>query len=234
MHQNPSRNLNIPISTSATPCNSPNPPLSGPPMYPPYPQIPKCQVPTCQACMPPPLQYQRPQCPMAQATPPCALNSMNSMNGMNGMKCPSTLQFDSESDWSNLPPRPFYPNHSNFFDEEDIMDDDFDPGSGSDSDSENISDSQLLSFLLRKYSLDKTKLIASLRRTREKRIRNSILEDFYKYRDQYDHPSYRERPIDEHYTVFKKWNRSDVKITKSELEDYFLDHHKNRDQSGSD
>ncbi|XWV26987.1 hypothetical protein QJ857_gp0062 [Tupanvirus soda lake] len=81
-----------------------------------------------------------------------------------------------------------------------------------------VTDEYLLDYLLKKYKLDKHKLILSIKKSKENETKLCILRDFYKYNKNLIKIC---MPIKEQYKIFKKWNGSDINISKEELEDYY-------------
>ena len=79
-----------------------------------------------------------------------------------------------------------------------------------------ISDEYLLNYLLKKYKLDKQKLIVSIQKNKDNEIKCSIMDKFYR-----THHQIRNRPFREQYRIFKNWNQSEYYICQEELEDYY-------------
>ena len=82
-----------------------------------------------------------------------------------------------------------------------------------------VTDAYLLDYLLKKYKIDKQKLIAMIKKNRESEYKYSIMIKFYK-----DNKNLRKMPLHKQYKIFKNWNNSGVYITKEELDDYYQDH----------
>lgn len=82
-------------------------------------------------------------------------------------------------------------------------------------------DTEILEYILTMHRATRAQIVAKMQRESQSRAKQNLLADFYRYRDQYDPASYRRRPIDEHYEVFKSWNRSGIPVSKQELADYF-------------
>lgn len=78
-----------------------------------------------------------------------------------------------------------------------------------------ITNDDLLDFLLRKYKIDKNKLIYSLTRLKEQEQKLCIIQNFYRH-----HKCLVPRPIKEQYKVFKKWYCGCIPIKKKDLENY--------------
>jgi len=79
-----------------------------------------------------------------------------------------------------------------------------------------VTDEYLLNYLLKKYQLDKQKLIKSIERTYEKEMKLSVIKKFYKQNKYLIN-----RPFKEQYQYFKQWNNTGIYISKEELEDFF-------------
>jgi hypothetical protein len=86
-----------------------------------------------------------------------------------------------------------------------------------------VTDEYLLDYLLRKYKLDKHKLISSIKKTKENEIKMHIMKDFYKYCKHYNQIN---KPCKELYKIFKQWNRSGIDIFKEEFENYYEEYAK--------
>jgi len=78
-----------------------------------------------------------------------------------------------------------------------------------------ITDEYLLDYLLKKYKLDKNKLVLLIKKNKETEFKNLTIKDFYK-----QHKKIKHKPIKEQYTVLKRWNSSGLPVSKEELEDY--------------
>ena len=88
-----------------------------------------------------------------------------------------------------------------------------------------MTDEYLLDYLLRKYKLDKYKLIASIKKSKENEFKLHVLKDFYK------HHKYLIKlckPLKEQYKIFKQWNCSGMDISREELEDFYEEFIKSR------
>ena len=81
-----------------------------------------------------------------------------------------------------------------------------------------VTDEYLLDYLLKKYKLDKNKLICMIKKMKEHEFKNMVLKDFY---DDIDNDYIRDKPIKEQYQLFKQWNYNNIKISKEELENYY-------------
>lgn len=79
-----------------------------------------------------------------------------------------------------------------------------------------ITDEMLLDYLLKKYQLDKNKLVYSLKKIKENEFKNYILKNFYK-----KNSFAKCKPIKEQYRILKKWYRGDIDICKEELDDFY-------------
>lgn len=79
-----------------------------------------------------------------------------------------------------------------------------------------ITDEYLLEYLLKKYGLDKTKLINMLKNYKEKEIKADVIKKFYK-RNKFVHYE----PFCNHLDIFQKWNDSGFIICADELETYW-------------
>jgi len=86
-----------------------------------------------------------------------------------------------------------------------------------------VTDEFLLNYLLKKYKLDKIKLINSIIKHREIDAKLCIMRDFY---DQNKKILFKPtcKPFKEQYKIFKEWNCSGIYICKEELEDYYENH----------
>ena len=82
-----------------------------------------------------------------------------------------------------------------------------------------ITDDYLLNYLLRKYKIDKQKLIVMLRKSRESDYKSFVMKKFYK-----ENKNARNMQFREQYKIFKQWNNSGVYISKEELENYYENH----------
>lgn len=82
-----------------------------------------------------------------------------------------------------------------------------------------INDSYILDYLLKKYKLDKRKLVLMLQKKRDNEYKLSIIDEFYNC-----HENITYRPICEQYKLFKNWNDSEIDITMDEFENYYYDH----------
>lgn len=82
--------------------------------------------------------------------------------------------------------------------------------------SPNVSDTELLEYLLQKYHLNKEAVIHSIIKQKEHRFKMNLLKDFY---HQFHKIVY--RPIKEQYHVFKEWNYHGPYISREELQDYY-------------
>lgn len=78
-----------------------------------------------------------------------------------------------------------------------------------------ITDEYLLNFLLKKYNLNKTKLIAMIKNTKEKELKTQIMKDFY---NNNDNNNLLLKPFIEQYKLFKIWNKSGFIICKEDFE----------------
>lgn len=78
-----------------------------------------------------------------------------------------------------------------------------------------ITDEFLLNYLLRRYNLDKYKLINMIKKNRKNETKHLIIQDFYNL-----HRDLINKSLDEQYHIFKKWNDSEFYISKTDLEDY--------------
>lgn len=87
-----------------------------------------------------------------------------------------------------------------------------------------VTDEYLLDYLLKKYKLDKYKLITSIKKLKEQENKICIMKDFYKYNKNLM-ISY--KPFKEHYKFFKQWNGTCIDVSKMELEDYYEKYVKN-------
>lgn len=88
-----------------------------------------------------------------------------------------------------------------------------------------ISDEYLLNYLLRKYKLDKYKLIASIKKSKDYENKIYIMKTFYK-NNKFLINTY--KPFIEHWKIFKKWNCGRLDINKEELQDYYEEYVKSR------
>lgn len=79
-----------------------------------------------------------------------------------------------------------------------------------------ITDKYLLGYLLKKYKLDKNKIIATLKIIKEKEIKLDVIKEFYNR-----NKILSKRPFREHYNLFKQWNDSGFIICEEELESYY-------------
>ena len=79
-----------------------------------------------------------------------------------------------------------------------------------------ISDTFLLNYLLKKYKLDKQKLILSIQKHREKDFRLRVICNFYE-----DNEDVVNKPFREQYRMFKEWNQGGIYICKEEFENYY-------------
>lgn len=85
-----------------------------------------------------------------------------------------------------------------------------------------ITNDDLLDFVLRKYKIDKNKLIHSLIRIREQEHKMCVFHNFYKYNE-----CLISKSLKEQYKVFKKWYCGCIPIEKEDFEKYydkFIDH----------
>lgn len=78
------------------------------------------------------------------------------------------------------------------------------------------SDKMLLDYLLDKYNIDKNKLIQSMHKMDEMRDKYNIISDFYE-----SHEYLIDKSISEQYHYFKRWNTSNIYISKNELLNYY-------------
>ena len=84
-----------------------------------------------------------------------------------------------------------------------------------------ITDSDILNFILLKYKLNKLKIINMIKKLKEKEIKNKIIKIFYKKHDIYH------KSIHEQYIIFLKWlNKTNykVEISKDDIENYYDNH----------
>lgn len=84
-----------------------------------------------------------------------------------------------------------------------------------------ITDSDILNFILLKYKLNKLKIINMIKKLKEKEIKNKIIKIFYKKHDIYH------KSIHEQYIIFLKWlNKTNYKIeiSKDDYENYYDNH----------
>ena len=79
-----------------------------------------------------------------------------------------------------------------------------------------IDDTYLLKYLLKKYNLDKQKLICSIQKTREKNFKRQVICNFYE-----DNAHLINRPFIEQYRMFKEWNHDGIHISKEDFENYY-------------
>lgn len=79
-----------------------------------------------------------------------------------------------------------------------------------------ISDEYLLDYLLRKYGLDKQKLIYSVQKSRERKFKNQIICNFYE-----DNDDIINKPFKEQYRLFKQWNDGGAYISREDFEYYY-------------
>jgi sulfur relay (sulfurtransferase) DsrF/TusC family protein len=79
-----------------------------------------------------------------------------------------------------------------------------------------VTDEYLLNYLLKKYKLDKHKLVQMIKKTKENEFKMLVLKDFYE-----DCENIQLKPVKEQYQLFKRWNHSGIWITKEELENYY-------------
>lgn len=86
-----------------------------------------------------------------------------------------------------------------------------------------ITDEYLLNYLLKKYKIDKQKLIMMLRRSRESEYKYFIMKKFYKVNN-----TVYKLQFHEQYKIFKQWNNSGVYISKEDLENYYDSHIRNK------
>ncbi len=81
-----------------------------------------------------------------------------------------------------------------------------------------ITDEYLLNYLLRKYKLDKYKLIASIKRAKDHENKMHHMKVFYK-NNKFLIVTY--RPFSEHWKKFKIWSNGNSNVSKEELQDYY-------------
>lgn len=104
-----------------------------------------------------------------------------------------SAQYPTENNCSNIPQNYMSDNNENF-----------------------ITDEYLLDYLLKRYKLDKQKLILMLTRSKENEYKFYILNKFY-----HDHKEIEYKPFRDQYRAFKEWNCNDIHITRDELEDFY-------------
>lgn len=81
-----------------------------------------------------------------------------------------------------------------------------------------ISDEYLLTYMLKKYKVDKQKLISMLKNLKEKEIKTDVIKEFYKR-----NPEVLKKQLSEQFKIFKIWNDSGFPIFKDQLECYLTD-----------
>jgi hypothetical protein len=80
-----------------------------------------------------------------------------------------------------------------------------------------MSDYEILSYLLKKYRLDRRKIEATIIKNRIKESQYELVEEFYKA---FPELIGNQRPIDEHYRIFCRWNQTNRHVAMDVLEDY--------------
>jgi hypothetical protein len=89
-----------------------------------------------------------------------------------------------------------------------------------------ITDEYLLNYLLKKYKLDKTKLIASIMKAKHDEMKMEIMRNFYM---QHHYLIKVIKPMKEHYRIFREWCADDtIDITKADLESYYENYGKQK------
>jgi len=83
-----------------------------------------------------------------------------------------------------------------------------------------MSDYEVLAYLLKKYRLDRRKVEATIIKNRIKESQYELVDEFYK---EFPELIERERPIDEHYRIFCRWNQTNRHVAMDVLEDYVHD-----------
>lgn len=79
-----------------------------------------------------------------------------------------------------------------------------------------ISDMEILNFLLKRQNLDKRKIISTIQRMKLIRIKEMIMNQFYE-----QNPNVRLRKFADQYIIFSNWNKTNFVITEDELESFF-------------
>ncbi|AUV58224.1 hypothetical protein [Bandra megavirus] len=79
-----------------------------------------------------------------------------------------------------------------------------------------VTDEYLLEYLLKKYRLEKSKLIHMIENQKKHEYIISIIEFFYK-----ENKEIKNKPIKDQYKYFKQWNESGLKISIEDLDNYY-------------
>ncbi len=79
-----------------------------------------------------------------------------------------------------------------------------------------IDDAYVLNYLLKKFKLDKSKLIHKIRRERRKESKLELIDQFYK-----THTDIGYRKLKKQYQIFSIWNPSDLEVSLAEFEDFY-------------
>lgn len=79
-----------------------------------------------------------------------------------------------------------------------------------------VTDEYLLEYLLKKYRLEKNKLIHMIENQKKHEYIMSVIEFFYK-----ENKEIKKKPIKDQYKYFKQWNESGLKISIEDLDNYY-------------
>ncbi|QGR53758.1 hypothetical protein [Moumouvirus maliensis] len=79
-----------------------------------------------------------------------------------------------------------------------------------------VTDEYLLDYLLKKYRLDKNKLVYTIQEQKKREYKSIIIEFFYK-----ENMGIKYKNIKEQYKIFKKWNESGLEISFEDLDNFF-------------
>ncbi|AKI80467.1 hypothetical protein QJ850_gp232 [Acanthamoeba polyphaga mimivirus] len=79
-----------------------------------------------------------------------------------------------------------------------------------------VTDEYLADYLLRKFGLDKEKVVRSIQKNKKDEFKAMILDYFYK-----ENPKIKHQSINNQYKLFRKWNKSGLKIKIDDLEIYY-------------
>ncbi len=80
-----------------------------------------------------------------------------------------------------------------------------------------ITNDDILAFILKKYNIDKRRIVGTIFKIRVNKIKEHIINKFY-----LDNPRILKRKLRDQYIIFTNWNKSNVIITETEFE-YFHD-----------
>ncbi|AGC01756.1 hypothetical protein H012_gp709 [Acanthamoeba polyphaga moumouvirus] len=85
-----------------------------------------------------------------------------------------------------------------------------------------VTDEYLLDYLLKKYRLEKNKLIHTIQEQKKREYKSMIIEFFYK-----ENVNVKYKNIKEQYKILKKWNESGLEISFEDLDNFFEEKIKN-------